>query len=313
MSINISILGTGRIAEFGYIPAIKQIDDVNLVSVLSRDADRAREFVNKHSIPNFYTDINELLNDEELDAVIICTPDAKHEEQVIKSCKAGKHILCEKPMSTDVNSCIRMIEEIKKNKIIFGMAYNNRFNAGLRYIKDTISNNSLGDVYYARAILSTQQNDPKGWRALGDQSNFWAMSATGTHMIDAFRWFFGEPTEVKATTISPKFKSINDELTSLVLNFEDNLICEITASAIIPKANRIEIYSNTDIIIGENVFGIKTDESIFHNGDRVMIKPISSFFGEVVDFTNAILKKQSPRSTFLDGLRNVEIMVKSRE
>ena len=93
MSINISILGTGRIAEFGYIPAIKQIDDVKIVSVLSRDADRGREFANNHSIPNSYTDINELLNDEELDAVIICTPDAKHEEQVIKSCKAGKHIL----------------------------------------------------------------------------------------------------------------------------------------------------------------------------------------------------------------------------
>tara|TARA_B110000444_G_C18765994_1_gene560003 strand:+ start:12 stop:950 length:939 start_codon:yes stop_codon:yes gene_type:complete len=308
MAINISILGTGRIAEFGYIPAIKQIEDVNIISVLSRDQLRGEDFARKNSIPNSYSNIDDLLEDKELDAIIICTPDAMHEEQAIKASQAGKHVLCEKPMATSVASCLRMIDEIKRSKIIFGMAYNNRFNAGLRYIKDTIDSNILGDIFYARAILSTQQNDPEGWRAIGEQSNFWAMSATGSHMIDVFRWFFGEPTDVKATTISPKYRSVNDELTSLILNFGDHLICEITASAITPKANRIEIYSNTDSIIGENVFGIKTDELIYHNGQSVLIKPISSFFGEVIDFTNAIIKKTTPRSTYIDGLENIRIM-----
>ncbi|MEL0184581.1 MAG: Gfo/Idh/MocA family oxidoreductase, partial [Hyphomicrobiales bacterium] len=213
-----------------------------------------------------------------------------------------------KPMSTDYQSCLKMIEEIKKSKIIFGMAYNNRFNAGLRYIKEQIEKDQIGNIYYARAMLSTQQNDPEGWRALGDQSKFWAMSATGTHMIDIFRWYFGEPTDSKMISLSPKYRSPNDEISTLTMNFNNKILCDVTASAILPRVNRIEVYSDTDVIIGENVFGIKTDEEIYHNNKKILIEPISSFFGEVLDFTNSIIKNRSPRSTFEDGIKNLMIM-----
>ena len=308
MTLNVALLGTGRIAEYGYIPAISKIDDVNIISVLSRSDIRGSEFAIKHSIPRVYVEIDDLLADNNLDAVIVCTPDSLHEEQVIKSCRAKKHILCEKPMSTSVESCENMIAEIEKSGIIFGMAHKNRFNAGLRYIKDVLDSSSIGQVYYARSILTTLQNDPSGWRALGKESKFWAMSATGAHMIDIFRWYFGEPTKMKKVSLSPKFKSINDEITTLSLNFNDSIICDITASAILPPVNRIEIYSTENTIIGENVFGIKTNERIYHNNEKVMIEPISSFFGEVVDFTNAIIKSIQPRSTHKDGIENIRIM-----
>ena len=308
MTLNVALLGTGRIAEYGYIPAISKIDDVNIISVLSRSDTRGSEFAIKHSIPRVYVEIDDLLADNHLDAVIVCTPDSLHEEQVIKSCRAKKHILCEKPMSTSVESCENMIAEIEKSGIIFGMAHNNRFNAGLRYIKEVLDSSSIGQVYYARSILTTLQNDPSGWRALGKESKFWAMSATGAHMIDIFRWYFGEPTKMKKVSLSPKFKSINDEITTISLNFNDSIICDITASAILPPVNRIEIYSTENTIIGENVFGIKTNERIYHNNEKVMIEPISSFFGEVVDFTNAIIKGIQPRSTYKDGIENIRIM-----
>ena len=211
-------------------------------------------------------------------------------------------------MSTSVKSCENMIAEIERAGIIFGMAHNNRFNAGLRYIKDVLDSNSIGQIYYARSILTTLQNDPSGWRALGKESKFWAMSATGAHMIDIFRWYFGEPIKMKKVSLSPKFKSVNDEITTLSLNFNDRVICDITASAILPPVNRIEIYSTENTIIGENVFGIKTNEKIYHNNEKVMIEPISSFFGEVVDFTNAIIKGIQPRSTYKDGIENIRIM-----
>ena len=308
MTLNVALLGTGRIAEYGYIPAISKIDDVNIISVLSRSDIKGSQFAIKHSIPRAYVEIDDLLADNHLDAVIVCTPDSLHEEQVIKSCRAKKHILCEKPMSTSVESCENMIAEIEKSGIIFGMAHNNRFNAGLRYIKDVLDSSSIGQVYYARSILTTLQNDPSGWRALGKESKFWAMSATGAHMIDIFRWYFGEPTKMKKVSLSPKFKSINDEITTLSLNFNDSIICDITASAILPPVNRIEIYSTENTIIGENVFGIETNERIYHNNEKVMIEPISSFFGEVVDFTNAIIKSIQPRSTHKDGIENIRIM-----
>ena len=302
-------LGTGRIAEYGYIPTISKIDDVNIISVLSRSDTRGSEFAIATQYQGFMLKLMTYLQIITLDAVIVCTPDSLHEEQVIKSCRAKKHILCEKPMSTSVESCENMIAEIEKSGIIFGMAHNNRFNAGLRYIKEVLDSSSIGQVYYARSILTTLQNDPSGWRALGKESKFWAMSATGAHMIDIFRWYFGEPTKMKKVSLSPKFKSINDEITTISLNFNDSIIYSyITASAILPPVNRIEIYSTENTIIGENVFGIKTNERIYHNNEKVMIEPISSFFGEVVDFTNAIIKSIQPRSTHKDGIENIRIM-----
>ena len=113
---------------------------------------------------------------------------------------------------------------------------------------------------------------------------------------------------MKKISLSPKFGSINDEITTLSLNFNEKVVCDITASAILPPINRIEIYSNESSIIGENVFGIRTDEKIYHNNEKIMIEPISSFFGEVVDFTNAIIKNVEPRSTYKDGIENIRIM-----
>ena len=312
MSIGIAIIGTGRIAEVGFIPAISKINGVKIASVLSRDRLRGKEFAKKHNIDSVYTDIDLLLNDPLVDAVIICTPDAMHESQVIKACRSGKHVLCEKPMSS-VNSCLKMIAEIEKSKIIFAMGFNNRFNAGLKYIKNIIKNNEIGQIRYARAFVTTPQNDPNGWRAVGQQSAFWALSATGTHMIDIWRWYFGNPSSICASCDSPLYGGPNDEISNIIFEYKDKLLAEITAAAILPRANRIEIYSETDSIVGENVFGIVTDEIIFRNGKKVDINPCDSFFEEVNDFIDSISRNTEPKSTYKDGLENLMIMEKSRE
>jgi len=313
MSIGIAIIGTGRIAEIGFIPAISKINDAKIVSVLSRDLLKGKKFAKKHNIAVVYTDIDLLLKDPLVDAVIICTPDAMHESQVIKTCRAGKHVLCEKPMSTSVNSCLRMIDEIEEAKIIFAMGFNNRFNAGLKYIKNIIENNEIGQIRYARAFVTTPQNDPKGWRAVGQQSAFWALSATGTHMIDIWRWYFGNPSSICASYASPLYGGPNDEISNIIFEYNGKLLAEITAAAILPRANRIEIYSETESIVGENIFGIITDEIIYRNDKKIDISPDDSFFEEVSDFIYSINNNINPNSTYKDGLENLMIMEKSRE
>lgn len=100
MSLEIALLGTGSIAHRAFAPAVNALDNANLVAVLSRDQARGQAFAEQYQIPEVYTDLDALLQDPQVDAIIVATPDASHESQVIAAAQAGKHILCEKPMTT---------------------------------------------------------------------------------------------------------------------------------------------------------------------------------------------------------------------
>src|SRR5438132_2707325 len=100
MSLGIALLGTGSIADHAFAPAVQATEGAQLVAVLSRDPRRGAAFAQRHAIPAVYDDLATLLRSPQVDAVIVATPDATHEPQVIAAAQAGKHILCEKPMTT---------------------------------------------------------------------------------------------------------------------------------------------------------------------------------------------------------------------
>ena len=100
------------------------------MAVLSRDKTRGAAFAQQHGIPEVYDDLDTLLRSPQVDAVIVATPDAMHEPQVIAAVQAGKHVLCEKPMTTTYAGCQRMATAIRASGMTFAMGYNNRFNTG---------------------------------------------------------------------------------------------------------------------------------------------------------------------------------------
>ena len=177
MSLGIALLGTGSIADHAFAPAVQATDGAQLVAVLSRDPRRGAAFAQRHAIPAVYDDLTSLLRSPQVDAVIVATPDATHEPQVIAAAQAGKHILCEKPMTTTVAGCQRMAEVIRASGITFAMGYTWRFNAGARTIKALLEAGAIGPVRYARGFLSTQAQDPTGWRAQHAEARYWALRA----------------------------------------------------------------------------------------------------------------------------------------
>jgi 1,5-anhydro-D-fructose reductase (1,5-anhydro-D-mannitol-forming) len=312
MTLGIALLGTGRIAEHAFVPAVKAVDGACLVAVLSRDQARGAAFARQYDIPEAYDCLATLLQNPQVDAVIVATPDAMHEPQVIAAARAGKHILCEKPMTTTVAGCARMAKAVGASGITFAMGYNNRFNSGLQHIKAMFEAGEIGPVRYARALLTTHMQDPQGWRALGEQSRYWALSATGTHLIDCWRWYFGEPASVGGGLATPVHQGPNDEVSTLVLHYPGRLLAELTAAAIFREGNRLELYGTTGTIIGEDVFGSRPRGAIMCNGRAVTYQPTNPFIEEIADFVQAIQQQRQPRVTLEDGLRNVHIMEAAR-
>jgi 1,5-anhydro-D-fructose reductase (1,5-anhydro-D-mannitol-forming) len=314
MTLGIAVLGTGRIVETGYVPAFKGVPEAKLVALLSRDQKRGDAFAAKTGIPKAYADLGALLRDPAVDAVIVATPDATHEEQVIAAAKAGKHILCEKPRTTTLASAKPMAEAVRKAGVTFAMGYDNRFNAGLKHIKDMIDRGELGPVRYAHAHLTTAVSDPNSWRAEGGQSKFWAMSASGTHVVDIFRWYFGDPAEVTGAMAAPAFGVGKDEIAIMIMNYPGKLIASLTVASVLPAGNRIELHGDKGTITGEQVFGRTSPKGLItHNGKLTRIPQTDPFVHELRDFIAAIRDKRAPLAGLDDGVRNLDLMDKAFE
>ena len=313
MTLGIALLGTGVIADRSFAPAVQAAAGAQLVAVLSRDKSRGADFAQRHDIPEVYDDLAVLLRSPLVDAVIVATPDATHESQVIAAVQAGKHVLCEKPMTTTVAGCQRMAEVVRASGMTFAMGYTWRFNQGAQKIKAMIDAGAIGQVRYARGLLSTQAQDPAGWRAHSAEARYWALSGVGTHLIDLWRWYFGEPASVGGGMISPVHHSVNDEIATLVLLYPDRLLAELTVTAVFEGGNRVELYGDTGDLIGEGLSGARPDGRITHNGQPVPFQPVNPFLEEVADFVEAVQQKRPPRATLEDGLRNVAIMEAARE
>jgi predicted dehydrogenase len=189
------------------------------------------------------------------------------------------------------------------------MGYDNRFNPGIRRIKELIEAGAVGPVHLTNAYVTTAVSNPDGWRARGEQSRYWAMSATSTHIIDIYRWYFGEPTDVCGLFVSPVHRSDKDEIATVTMYYRDRLMAGLTAAAVLPEANRIEIHGENGSIFGEKCFGRTNPQAfITCNGEREAIDQSDPFAAEIRDFVEAIEGHHPPLATLDDGLRNVEIM-----
>jgi 1,5-anhydro-D-fructose reductase (1,5-anhydro-D-mannitol-forming) len=313
MTLGMALLGTGSIAERAFVPAVQAVDGASLVAVLSRNATRGAAFAQRYCIPEVYDDLDALLRSSHVDAVIVATPDATHESQVIAAAQAGKHVLCEKPMTHTYAGCERMAAAIRTSGIVFAMGYNNRFNSGLRHVKTMIDNGEIGPVRYARALLTSRVQDPQGWRAQGEQSLYWALSAVGTHLIDFWRWYFGEPARVGGGLTAPVYQGPNDEVSTLVFDYPGRLLAELSVGSVFGDANRLELYGADGAIIGEGLFGSRPKGTILCKGECIAYEPTNPFVGEVTDFVEAIQQQRQPCATLEDGMRNVYIMETARD
>lgn len=307
--VGIAVLGTGGIVRRSFVPAVRNTADAKLVAVLSRDKQRARAFADEFGIPGAYDDLGALLADPGVHAVVIATPDAQHEAQAIAAAGAGVHVLCEKPMTTTPAGCERMAEAVRRAGVTFAMGYSLRFLKQIRAIRELVHGGRLGRVRYARAQWSSKTAaSQETWRTDPAQTRYWALGRVGTHLVDFYRWCFGEPSGVSGTLLRPRDGGPNDELATVVLTFPQGLIAELTVSVLFPS-NSLEIHGEDGALLGRTVFGYALESApITVNGEPLVYAPNDPFTEEIGDFVRAIRTGEPPLAGLADGLLNVRIL-----
>ncbi|MDE2995782.1 MAG: Gfo/Idh/MocA family oxidoreductase [Bacteroidota bacterium] len=318
--MNIAILGPGGIADDQHAPAVLQHPKTTLWSVLSRSSERGAAFAHRHYLqaPNpIHTDLASLLEDDDLDGVIIATPDRLHAPQAIAAARAGKHVLLEKPMATDLEECDAILRACQDHGVTLAMAYHHRWHLGHRALQQQVREGVLGKLRHMRVHWTFRASDGSNWRAAPETGRWWALAANGTHCIDLIRWFMrpteGEITDIRTMISRARFEGPHDETSLVLMQFESGATSEICVSVQFASDPRVEIYGDTGWIRMEGTLGRHGAGHITTNGAPVSFEVQNPFLGELNDWVEAVHNVRPPEVDGHEGRANVQILLQALE
>jgi 1,5-anhydro-D-fructose reductase (1,5-anhydro-D-mannitol-forming) len=194
------IIGAGNVAEFKSGPALMQAPDSTVVAVMRRDQEKARDFALRHRIPRWYTDLDTLLADLEVDAVYIASPHHLHLAHVARAAQAGKAILCEKPVGVSTAEAQAVVDICRAAAVPLSVAYYRRFWPVVQEMRRLLADGAIGEVVQARVQLADHfVPDPtRAWLTEPEQAGGGALANAGSHWVDLIRYLLGEVVEVTA-------------------------------------------------------------------------------------------------------------------
>ena len=253
--VRIGLCGAGHIAEIAHIPYLTTYEKYDLVAVCDICEERAKDFAKRFNIPNWFTSIEDMLANVELDAVDVCTWNAAHAPCVIAAARAGKDILCEKPMAESLESAKKMMEEVKKAGVKFTLAVPSRWAPPNVSAKELIDTGILGDIYMAKGQRITRRGTPEGWFIDKRYAGHGCMIDIGIHRLDSVWYLMGCPKPVSVS--AQVYTAIGDFKTKGVERYPgrklDGLVFDIEdagAGSIKFENGAIMIFEVSDAING---------------------------------------------------------------
>jgi predicted dehydrogenase len=228
-NVNWGIIGCGNVCEVKSGPAFNKILNSKLVAVMRRDAAKAKDYAVRHEVPKFYTDVNNLINDDEVNAVYIATPPSSHESYTEMALKAGKPVYVEKPVTLNSASCQRMITMEKEYATKVSVAHYRRGLPLFIKIKELVKSGALGDIKLIQlktlqplaSSIIAQTND--NWRTNPEISGGGLFHDLSPHQLDILYWIFGEPKDLHVKVANQGKHYNAPDLTLMEVEFENNV------------------------------------------------------------------------------------------
>lgn len=190
--LKIGVIGVGSISN-EHINAYLKNPDVELYAFCDIRESQLKLMAEKYGVTRTYTDMNEMLALKELDAVSVCTWNSAHADASIAALNAGKHVLCEKPMSVSAEIAEKMKEAAEKNGKLLMIGFVRRHGNDCAILKDFIANDYFGDIYYTKAQYIRRNGNPGGWFGDKSRSGGGPLIDLGVHVIDLVRYLLGNP------------------------------------------------------------------------------------------------------------------------
>lgn len=325
--IGFGLIGTGM-AGLTHAEELRFVQHADLVAVCSRDADRVRQFAREHGARRWYIDYRELLSDQDVDVVCVLVPTGQHAEVTIAASEAGKHILVEKPLETNLQKADRMIQVCRRNKTKLGVIFQMRFGSVSRKIKQAVDSGALGRILLADGIDKASRTPDyyasAEWRGTRALEGGGCLMTQSIHIVDLLQYLVG-PVRSVCGRVTTMVHHIEVEDTAIALiAFKQGAMGVIESTTSIRPAlkSRLEIHGENGTIVANpqydkilywNVDG-KTDPQTERNFDLSDIDdpwkyPQTRHRIQLQDMVDAVLENREPVLTGEDARVSLAINI----
>ncbi len=297
------LIGAGDIAKKRIAPALRDLENCDLVAVSRSRSELAEGFAKEFGARKWFADWRELVKDKEIEAVYIATPVFLHKEQTIEAARNGKHILCEKPMALSAEDCDEMIEVCKTNNVKLGIAYYRRFYPIIERIKEIIASGEIGNIVVAQInafeYFNPSPEHPRFWLLQEKKSGGGPMMDFGCHRLEVLTDLFGKVSEIKSIIGNAVFERETEDTASAILQFESGVFANLTVThATFEAKDTLDIFGTKGSlhipILNKDEIFIKTEKNEraeVHLNHENVHQPLIS------DFTEAVLENKEPQIT----------------
>ena len=327
--IKIAVIGCGSIAKYRHLPEYAVNETVEIVAVCDVVEERAEKMAELYG-GQVYTNYEEIIARNDIDAVSVCLPNYLHARVSIAALKSGKHVLCEKPMATSKQEAEDMIQSAKEANKKLMIAHNQRFVASHQAAKEILDSGKLGKIYSFRTAFG--HPGPEGWSVDGKESWFFnkeqafigALGDLGVHKSDLLRYLFGEFAAVSAfVETNAKDSSDVDDNAVVILRTESGIIGTLAASwaYVTGGDNSTVIYGEKGILRLEDdpkyslIENYQDGRIIKHQLDKIQTNEEGGqTSSQVIDhFIHAIIEDIDPLITGEEGKKSLDIILGALE
>jgi len=296
-TLRVAVIGAGFWGK-NHIRVFHELPNAELVAVCDVDEERARSVAERYGI-EYYTNSKELHRKVDVDAVTICTWSTTLARETMAALEAGRHVLVEKPMASNMNDAVKAVKLAEREDLLLTVGFIERFNPGVQLANELVRSGDVGCV-----VSLTARRVSRWPERIGDVG---VVKDTAIHDIDISRFIFNrDPVAVHAVAGRILHKRFED-YAHILLNFEDGKVAFIEANWLTPyKVRRLRITGSEAIV---TVDYITQEVTIDTQGQttkprRKWEEPLKK---ELQHFVDCILNNKKPIVTGLDGLKALKI------
>lgn len=220
-AVRIGVLGAGAIAQIAHLPVLSKIRGAELVAICDNDRPKARALAERFGIPNTFNDIDDLLELDELDAVVVATPNHLHEPHVLSVLAAKRHVLCERPLALTSRGVERILSASGRAETTVQVANNHRFRNDVQGLDRFLRGGELGKLTGIRAgAYQFRRTTSEGWRQRRNESGGGAFFEYGLPLLDLALWLGDYPTPARVSAHMDRARGANAVEDSMVVQVE---------------------------------------------------------------------------------------------
>jgi predicted dehydrogenase len=231
--IRVGVLGLGAIAQVVHLPVLSRLRGVRIIAVCDADDQKARSLAARFGVERVYRRDEEVFAADDLDAIVISTPNHLHDQQAIAGLESGKHVLVEKPLALDADAAAKVVAAAERSEKALVVAMNNRYRPDTQALKPFVSGGELGDVFLTRGAWLNRKIRVlrPTWRHKLATAGGGALMDLGVQTLDLCLWILGYPAVASVFCHTHKGEGMEvEDSAALILGMANGSAITLTVS-----------------------------------------------------------------------------------